>query len=70
MKGPSHFNRKWTIEKIKESASAFKVLQRWKESCRGAVSAAYKMGIIKEVTQHMLDGRSVIALSIRKELSS
>ena len=68
MKGPTHFNRKWTIEKIKESASAFKVLERWKESCRGAVSAAYKMGIIKEVTQHMVDGRYVYALSIKKEV--
>tara|TARA_B100000886_G_scaffold224072_1_gene155941 strand:- start:268 stop:456 length:189 start_codon:yes stop_codon:yes gene_type:complete len=57
MKKPSMI-QKWTREKIIKSAEGFNVISHWRRAHQGAVSATYKMGIIKEVTKHMIDGRS------------
>lgn len=56
--GPNHYHRKWTKAKLMKSAENFNVISHWRRAHQGAVSAAYKMGIIKEVTKHMIDGRS------------
>lgn len=56
--GPDHYHRKWTKAKLMKSAESFNVISHWRRAHQGAVSATYKMGIIKEVTKHMIDGRS------------
>ena len=41
----------FVYEHLRQSQTpAYKIVERWRESNKGAVSAAYKMDIIKEVT--------------------
>ena len=49
--------QKWTKKRVEETALKFKILSHWKKTYPGAFEAAYRKGYLKEITNHMIDGR-------------
>jgi hypothetical protein len=50
----AHYNSKWTKATIQDEASKFKTKVAFQSGCKAAYLAAYRRGLIEEVTAHMM----------------
>lgn len=58
-----HRRKKWTPERIAEAALQFKDVRSFRKRATAAYSAALKLGIVREICDHMLRGKGGFDLS-------
>ena len=51
------WEKKWDKKTVMKSARKFKLSSRWKDTYPSAPAAARRLGIYKQATKHMTDGR-------------